>query len=247
MGTGENKDMRPFLLDLYCGAGGAAKGYHDAGFSILGIDINPQPRYPYAFIQADALEYLQDLLYVIDDSRDTQVAIHASPPCQHYSKTKFMNPDRIGTHPDLIEPTRELLIKTGLPYVIENTPGAPLINPITLCGAHFNLQTIWEPYGLVGLRRHRLFETNWPLPDPGLHLHKLRSVPVYGHGSGNGKSRLRGKGCAVAQREVMEIDWMRRHELDQAIPPAMTQYVGTYLRKYLDEIQLQATSDKASN
>lgn len=225
---------RPLILDLYCGAGGAAKGYYDAGFDVLGVDSIPQNRYPYRFVNMDALEFMERQLtskYPYDI-----VAIHASPPCQHYSKTKFMNPDRIGSHPDLIEPTRELLIKTGLPYIIENVMGAPLINPVKLCGSHFNLTTIWEPHGTVGLRRHRLFETNFPVPDPGVHDHKIRAVPVYGHGSGNSKSRLKGRGCAKAQREVMQIDWMRRPELDQAIPPAMTRYIGEHLMRHLNVV-----------
>lgn len=236
---------RPLLLDLYCGAGGAAKGYHDAGFDIIGVDSKPQPRYPYKFLQVDVMELMEVLIsglwvYTRDSDPfsvclDDFSAIHASPPCQSYTKMRFSNPHLIGTYPDLVEETRELLVKSGLPYVIENVMGAPLIEPVKLCGSQFNLTTVWEPHGKVGLRRHRLFETNFPLPDAGSHDHSYRAVPVYGHGSGNSKSRLAGRGCARAQREVMGIDWMKRDELDQAIPPAMTRYVGEHLMRHLND------------
>lgn len=223
---------RPLLLDLFCGAGGAAKGYYEAGFLVVGVDINHQPRYPYQFYQGDAMEEMNRLI----TSGDIQMfhAIHASPPCQHYSKMSTCIPGLKDKYPDLIDPTRQLLIKTGLPYVIENVEGAPMINPVKLCGSHFDLTTIWEPHGKVGLRRHRLFETNFPVPDPGIHDHSLRAVPVYGHGSGNTKSRLKGKGLAATTRAVMEIDWMNREELDESIPPAYTRYIGQYLLEHVN-------------
>lgn len=221
------------VLDLFCGAGGAARGYHDAGFEVVGVDIKPQPRYPYRFRRGDALNWLdwligggdmstepRDFAYWLDNFH----LIHASPPCQAHSKLRYVHPGI--TYPELIEPTRELLKATGLPYVIENVEGAPLIDPVVLCGSHFGLSTVWGKYGMVGLRRHRLFESNFPIPDPGPHDHSLRSVPVYGHGPSGQRTGLKGPGHAQAAREVMGIDWMQRAEMDEAIPPAYTKYVG---------------------
>ena len=138
------------LLDLYSKAGGASKGYADAGFEVTGIDIKKQKRYPFTFIQADCLEILQDLDYL-----RTFDVIAASPPCQTHSATKHLrnaqgkSTDKV----DLIPQTREALIASGVPYVIENVPGAPLINPVQFCGSSFGLKA----------RRHRLFESNYQL------------------------------------------------------------------------------------
>lgn len=138
------------LLDLFCGAGGCSVGYHRAGFTeIVGVDIKPMPRYPFEFVQGDALEYLAERGGEFD-------AIHASPPCQAFSTLRFM--PNAKEHPDLVEPARKLLIASGKPYVIENVMGAPLINPLMLCGTMFGLGT-----GDAELRRHRIFETNWNL------------------------------------------------------------------------------------
>lgn len=142
------------LLDLFCCAGGSGEGYRRAGFEVTGVDIMPQPRYMAGrgtFIQADALEYLKEHGAEFD-------AIHASPPCQRYSSmTKGRWKDR--QHPDLIAPTRDLLKAIGKPWIIENVPGAPLKYAVLLCGTMFGLQT---PEGSQ-LRRHRLFETSFPL------------------------------------------------------------------------------------
>src|SRR5262245_17224816 len=115
--------MRPRLLDLFCGGGGAARGYHDAGFDVVGVDIKPQPNYPYEFVQADALEYVRGEILNADWFGPT-AALHASPPCQQF--TAYQRSGNVGDYPDLIQPTRELLEQTGLPYVIENVVGAPL-------------------------------------------------------------------------------------------------------------------------
>jgi DNA (cytosine-5)-methyltransferase 1 len=153
---------RPLLLDLFCGAGGAAMGYHRAGFDVVGIDRSPQKRYPFPFIEGGALQLLEALIE--GDSIDTEYgatyyladfsAIHASPPCQAYTSLRHIAKRN---HPDLIDPTRELLIKTGLPWIIENVPGAPINAMLMLCGTMFGLRTNCG----AELQRHRYFETNW--------------------------------------------------------------------------------------
>lgn len=137
------------LLDLYCKAGGAGEGYHRAGFEVVGVDIEPQKRYPHKFHQADAIEYLMEHYREFD-------AVHASPPCQGYCALKHLSTKE---HVMLLPHTRDALDLTGLPYVIENTPGAPIRATMMLCGTMFGLKT---PCG-AEVQRHRYFETNWPL------------------------------------------------------------------------------------
>ena len=209
------------LLDLFCGAGGAAAGYHRAGFDVTGVDIVPQPNYPFRFVQADALH-----IHFIDEYD----VIHASPPCQNYCWSTAKHRAKGKTYPDLIEPTRNLLIDSGKPYVIENVPTAPLINPTFLEGTMFGL----------GVIRRRCFETNWWLPQP---MRRKRKKPImqqskrdprifikksaYCSVAGNGAD---GWSCRAADWSVaMGIDWMTREELKQAIPPAYTEYIGRYL------------------
>lgn len=134
------------LLDLYCGAGGAAKGYYQAGFEITGVDIKPQPRYPYNFIESDVLQLSSELLTEFD-------AIHASPPCQLFTAYRRKNETIGSLFDDLIEQTRVMLEETSKPYIIENVKDAPLNNPVVLCGSTFGLD----------IRRHRYFEHNFPL------------------------------------------------------------------------------------
>jgi DNA (cytosine-5)-methyltransferase 1 len=215
----EDFTVKPLLLDLFCGAGGAAMGYHRAGFEVLGVDINPQPDYPFWFTQDDALAFVKKW-------RPEQfAAVHASPPCPRYTtlaKGTNGNPD---DYPDLIAPTRELLIATGLPYVIENVPAAPLRNPTTLCGEMFGLSVI----------RHRLFESNMLLMQPEHIAHRGR-VAGYRHGKsfdgpyfavyGDGG----GKGTVAEWQAAMGIDWTNnRKSIADAIPPAYTEYIGTQL------------------
>lgn len=205
---------RPLLLDLFCGAGGASEGYYRAGFDVVGVDINAQPNYRFEFIQMDALEFLKTW-----DLNEFD-AIHASPPCQAYSTmTKVTRNSH--KHPKLIEPVRELLIESGLLYVIENVVGAPLIDPITLCGTSFG----------KALKRHRLFESNMSLCGLPCRHEKFpknirimnhgwtytRFVPVYGSG-----------GCKARELwdEVMDIDWMTTKELAESIPPYYTEHIG---------------------
>lgn len=241
--------MRPRLLDLFCGAGGAAMGYHRAGFDVVGVDIKPQPNYPFEFIQADALNYLRNC--IASGLYGRWHAIHASPPCQAHTtigkQIRKLNKTQ-NEHPDLIGPTRELLVATGLPYVIENVVGAPLINPVQLCGSWFGLD----------VRRHRLFETNWWLwGTPCSHhwqrprfrsldkrRHMMSVVPVYGTGThvagmasvvgvhGN----LNYAGERELRERAMGIDWMTPYELTQAIPPAYTELIGAQLLAHLGAV-----------
>lgn len=223
--------MRPLLLDLFCGAGGAATGYHRAGFDVIGVDINPQPNYPFQFIQADVIDFLKSRTWFEDGIRWFRAfsgrpvsAYHASPPCQRYTALAKGNNANVDQYPDLIAPTRELLKQTGLPYVIENVATAPLNNPIVLCGEMFGL----------GVIRHRKFESNILLLQSPHTRHRGRVaglrhykhftgpyVAVYGTGGC--------KGTRAQWRAAMGIEWMSKPELAEAIPPAYTQFIGGQL------------------
>lgn len=212
------------ILDLFCGAGGAAMGYHQAGFEVVGVDIAPQKRFPFEFIQSDweaALHTIVDLW----ERTGEAYAVHASPPCQHYSKmTKKWGTEE--NHPDLIPPVREALEALGVPYVIENVEGAPLVEPVTLCGTMFNLQS--QGYELI---RHRIFESNFELraPGPCNHHADMPKLPVYGHAGGTStRDGLKFPGTD-AWREGMGIDWMVGKELAESIPPAFTKWIGQQL------------------
>lgn len=202
---------KPRLLDLFCCAGGAARGYQLAGFHVTGIDIKHQPRYiGDQFIQADALEYLDKHGHEFD-------AIHASPPCQRYSVITPMA--RRKNHPDLIDPTRDALRLTGKPYIIENVENARhlLINPLMLCGSMFGLQ-IW---------RHRYFEISpaiFALLSPCDHSF----LPVLITGTTRRKTG-RFDYTVEQCRQASNIDWMTRKELDECIPPAYTEWIGQRL------------------
>ena len=208
------------LLDLFSGAGGAGHGYALAGFEVVGVDIAAQKRYPYEFVQADALEYLEAYGETFD-------AIHASPPCQRFSPmTRRHGLERSLEHPDLVEPTRELLERLGRPYVIENVVGAPLVDPIQLCGSAFGLgSTVGDEWR--ELRRHRIFELNVELrPAPGCSHESARTIGVYGHAGGRSvRDGLSFPGVAH-WREAMGIDWMVGDELAEAIPPAYTRWIA---------------------
>lgn len=219
-----NLSERPRLLDLFAGAGGAARGYQLAGFHVTGVDIDPQPRYVGdEFHQADALTFpLEDF-----------DAIHASPPCQAYSDLQKQNKR---PYPDLVWPIRKRLRETGLPYVIENVDGSPLREPAILCGTMFpELRVL----------RHRLFESSFPISVPPHEKHPLVyttdkrkahygklnewTSPVSVNGGGN---------CSVAAaRDAMGIPWMTKAELNEAVPPAYTRHVGEAL---MFELQWEA-------
>jgi DNA (cytosine-5)-methyltransferase 1 len=210
---------RPRILDLFCGAGGAAMGYHRAGFDLVGVDIAPQPNYPFAFVQVDALDYLAE------HGRGYH-AIHASPPCQAYSDLKY----RTGAdYPDLVGRTRELLEAAGQPYVIENVEGAPLVDPVVICGSSLGLGVANRQ-----LRRHRLFETNWPLLVPPCAHAGRPVVGVYGTGGGGQMTRgFKARGVVEA-REALGTPWMTMAECAQAVPPAYTELIGWQLLQQLE-------------
>lgn len=219
------------LLDLFCGAGGAGEGYARAGFTVLGVDIAPQPRYPHQFAQTDALEYLATLIDA--DLVQTFDVIHASPPCQAHSDLQKQSKIE---YTDYIGPLRELLIESGLPYVIENVDGAPLIDPIVLCGAD---NTLFPSLRVI---RHRLFESNVPLvgsvcprPHPHVftydkrksHFGQLDQDTAYVQVTGGGNCRVRNK------RDSMGTYWMTGEECNEAIPPDYTEYIGRQLLHYV--------------
>jgi SAM-dependent methyltransferase len=212
------------ILDLFCGAGGAAEGYARAGFEVVGVDITPQPNYPFRFYHFNALDILKEREFV--ESFD---AIHASPPCQFHSTVTPQGSRK--EHLNLIPPTRDLLLQYGKPYVIENVMGAKssLVDPIQLCGSSFGLD----------VRRHRLFEVNWNLqPAPCDHSWQTPRFDVYEHGKWIKSPVVRvygtGGGKAAEHWEkAMGIDWMTRKELAQAIPPAYTEFIGQQLMEYL--------------
>jgi DNA (cytosine-5)-methyltransferase 1 len=223
--------VKPRLLDLYCGAGGAAVGYARAGFEVVGVDIKPQPNYPFEFIEADALDWLERHVrhMELDAAGWPFDAIHASPPCQFFANVTKTAPTRV-EHENLIPPTRALLEATGLPFVIENVPEArcALRSPAMLCGS---------VVGLTSLQRHRLFETNWSLMTPRCVHHvyhgnqhppnrsdrttPARVVSLAGHGVTGASSGL--------WANAIGIDWMTRDEMAQAIPPAYTELIGHQL------------------
>ena len=245
----------PLVLDLFCGEGGMGTGLAQAGLRVFGVDLNddlkdvkqrgrPKPlkRYPFECEEADALEVLRRLLdggtvggYALDDF----AGVHASPPCQLFSSITRINTQRPKRHVDLLTPTRELLDETGLPYTIENVEFAPIKREraILLCGSMFD-----PP---LDVRRHRLFEANWPLTPPMWGCrHKLwaprfrsadcrgrasgrlmRVVPVYGGTRYAGDRDLR--------RRAMEIDWMSGDGLNEAIPPRYGQFIGQQMFAFL--------------
>ncbi len=201
---------RPLLLDLFCGAGGAAMGYHRAGFDVVGVDIAPQKRFPFHFIKADALAFVVEHGWEFD-------AIHASPPCQRYTKARKLQGN---VHPDLVAPTRDALIASGKLWVIENVPGAPLINPVELCGAMFGLDVY----------RHRLFESNVRLTVPDHPAHLRPQVKMGRPVKDGDVIQVVGHFSNVPYgRKAMGIPWMTQGELAEAIPPAYTEHVGRQL------------------
>lgn len=217
-------DSRPKqLLDLYCAGGGAAMGYHEAGFEVTGVDINPQPHYPFDFIRDDVLSLDPSWIHDCFD------AVHASPPCQRYTrKPNNWGRNRVNDilHQDLLAPTRALLLRTGLPFVIENVEGAPLQAALMLCGSMFGL----------AIRKHRYFEANWALPMPPADCHHHEGL--YNPWEGPGRS-------AEKFRQAQGTPWLpssggasrrdgRTGDVSNAIPPAYTEWIGRHLMAALE-------------
>lgn len=204
---------RPKLLDLYCCGGGAGYGYEQAGYDVTGIDIEPQPKHRGNFIQADAIEYLKAHFHEYD-------VIHASPPCQAYSMASMQFRKAGKEYVDLIEVTRRELIKTGKPYVIENVPGSPLINPIELCGSMFGMRTY----------RHRLFESNIELKAPTHPEHTAPNAKMGRKPKDGDFIQYVGhfSGVRLVQ-EMTGLYWLGQGELAQSIPPQYTKYIGEQL------------------
>lgn len=213
---------RPRLLDLFSGAGGAAMGYTRAGFEVVGVDIEPQPHYPFEFHQADAMTYPLDGFDII----------HASPPCQHFTRYRNNVKDITDRYDDLLEPTRRRLLEHGTPFVIENVPGAPMTAHLQLCGSMFGLD----------VRRHRWFEVH----GPGMILtppcnHGIWTRRKYKQASNRDRGRFTIEVGAwdeplEVQRRCMGVDWpMTLRELSEAIPPAYTEWIGARLMEALDD------------
>lgn len=197
-------------------------GYFRAGFAdITGVDNKPQPDYPFNFVQHDAVTYFIEYGHLFD-------AVHFSPPCQLFSTaSNSWNTDK-KKYPDLITPMRPFLVATGKPFVIENVPGAPLNTTLQLCGPHFGL-LVW---------RVRNFETNFLVPSLPKVDRPINKFPRQGYNPSPGQfvsvaGGLHTRKLYEYAKMAMGIDWMKRKQLAQAIPPAYTEYIGHYLLKYL--------------
>lgn len=227
---------KPVLLDLFAGAGGCGEGYARAGFSVVGVDLDPKPlrHNPHEHYVGDALAVLDTLIageawqgYRLGDF----AAIHASPPCQGYSVSKGMAK---GHKPLLIEAVRQRLRVAGLPYIVENVTGAMrhLPSSVTLCGTQFGLKVY----------RHRLFESSVLLftPCPCSHPHFLLPDFLCVYGNGARRRQVGNKGNKYQRATVgdasmaMGIDWMTQAELSQAIPPAYTEWLGRQLMRVVE-------------
>jgi DNA (cytosine-5)-methyltransferase 1 len=204
------------LLDLFCGAGGCSMGYHRAGFEVVGVDLHPQKNYPFEFHQADAMTFP---LEGFD-------AIHASPPCQMYSRAlKHM----AAPQPMLIDAIKERLVNNGAPWIIENVVGAPIPHQTDLFGAH-GVMLCGSAFGMR-VYRHRLFEASFPLMGrpcshtrPAMNPHKVKGRELIYEEFGHQDPEL-------PWRRDMGVEWMGRYEAREAIPPAYTEFLGRQLTR----------------
>lgn len=227
--------MKPLVLDLCCGAGGAAKGYADAGFEVIGVDLYPQKNFPYEFVRHHALSVLRALLFgrlfhagtasgkYLVLSPGYISLIHMSAPCQCWSRQVTCRPGLAEKYPDLITPARPLLRRLheehGVQYVMENVPEAPLENPVMLCGTMFGYP----------LYRHRHFEASWELPEPPWHPPHLVRASRAGHWEPGTIMSVAGHVAPVSlARQIMAIDWTTRDELTEAIPPYYTRWIAEH-------------------
>lgn len=228
---------RPLLIDLYCAEGGAAVGYYNAGFNVIGVDLNPMPNYPFPFIKADVLELQPWWL-------DQAAAIHASPPCQFFTE---LNNDK-SRHLNLIPATRQMLIQSRKPYVIENVRATRehLVDPVSLFGTMFDLHMVTSAGQRFVLSRERLFETNWMLKapaDPGSRGFPIANVfgghlrargGDYRTGGNTGRTRdFPGEDRPALARQLMGMSWATMNGLSEAVPPAYTEEIGRQLLKHL--------------
>lgn len=214
------------LFDLFCGAGGAGKGYENAGFELVGFDTRDQPRNPHKFYQLNALYVLEDGLCELAD------AIHASPPCKMHTQLKHLR-DSAGLKPsdgDFLADTRDLLEETGKLWIIENVPNAPMRIDAVLCGTQFGLK-----WGGKQLQRHRWFEANFKLSRPGCK-HKGAPWGVFGRLNDCLPSGSETPPTLDAARALMGISWMNWHELKESIPPAFTEHLGSQMLARLEEL-----------
>ncbi|MFZ2252652.1 MAG: hypothetical protein WAW13_00590 [Minisyncoccia bacterium] len=232
--------MKPKLFDMFCCAGGATRGYQQAGFHVTGADLRRHPRYVGdAFIHGDALALDPGFI------RENFDAVHASPPCQGLTE---MNNDK-SRHVNLIAPTRRLLDATGLPYTIENVRAARdhLVNPVSLFGTMFDCHMVTSAGQRFVLSRERLFEANWPIRvphDPGAEGHPIANVfgghlrcraKAYRTGNGTGRTRdFIGEDKPTLARQLMGMPWASMGEMSEAIPPAYTEWLGRLLIAHLD-------------
>ncbi len=236
------------ILELFCGGGGSAVGYHRVGFKVVGVDIKPQKHFPFAFILGDALDILARMIkrekFLANDGQyyglEDFDAIHASPPCQFYTRLRHLPWLKGKKYWDSIPATRELLIKTDKPWILENVEDAPVPNSIILCGQMFGLS----------LYRHRRFEASFLLLQPAHDSHRKVIAPGRAslgrrhHGQSGFKEINRDSICGksgyagdVERRKLMmKIDWMNGEELAQAIPPCYTEFIGKQLMRYLGPV-----------
>lgn len=220
--------MRPRLLDLFCGAGGCSVGYHRAGFEVVGVDIEPHPDYPFTLHVADATKIMCDTAFL-----DQFEVVHGSPPCPRYSVAGSIGSYDPASKPDLVPAFRHAMRSWGGMWVMENVPGAPMPDAVTLCG--------WA-MGLRHIKRHRLFESSEYLMAPGCACPVGDTVSVFGHSGEDRRKSTRAEHGNVRKhlpisevRRLMGVEWMtRREDVADAIPPAYTQFIGEQLISYLE-------------
>lgn len=233
------------MLDLFCGEGGAGRGWQLAGFEVTGVDLAKRcsGRYPGRFIRGDAVAFAEKYAGDFD-------VVGASPPCKVHTSLAVLHPEDTGamlfplpTHEDLIPATRAALVASGRPWVIENVPGAPLIDPVILCGSMFGLGAVCED-GWRQLQRHRLFESSVPLVAPGPCQHGEKTVGVYGNGGGGLAAAVRGYKATLREAtDALRTPWMSREGVSQAIPPAYTEWLGAQLLAHLRNEKPPATTE----